>query len=326
MRNLMKLLAVVAIVAMMAGGAVAATLHASKGDVVKHNSGTITRGALDCTAVEELFDGYNNPFLYNGGPNNVTTWPGWWDCQAGEVVFHIDFDAGGAPYGYNWTFSYTAPCDLDLFVMSGCGEEYTFYGNDLSPLSGTGGWTGELWFALDGWQPTDVCFFEVLFTMTEYVPFDFCADVIDVSGTGMFTGDTCDGYHTPAGSCPLVPPQGAQYYSDGLEDYYGVFMPAGSSFSAAVTHTCDASLRLMDACLEPVACVAYTDYYWSGNPPANFENLTFTNDTGAAGMFYLVIDAYDVDCCGTYEMDFQSTGGAIPNEAMSMGEVKALWR
>ncbi|MBC8426210.1 hypothetical protein H8E07_19010 [bacterium] len=321
MRNLMKLMAVVAVVAMMAGIATAATIHASKDSRYGKPLPSASRGLLDCSSVTELSAGYSNPFAYLPATGLVDDWLGYgpyW--TGGEVVFHITFPA--STYGWNWQFGFVpaAGCDPDLFIMDGgCGEEFAAYFFD-GGVSATG-WTGaELWFCLDGYAAS-TCYMEVNFDMQEYVPFDFCADVIDVTGVGIFVGDTCDGYNTPAGSCVIIPPTPTQYLSDGQEDYYGVFMPAGSSFLAHVDHSCDASLRVMDACLEPVNCVGYVDAVY----PDTFEDMPFTNDTGVDALFYLVIDAYD-DCCGVYEMDFSSTDGAIANEAMTLGEVKALWR
>ncbi len=320
MRNLMKLMAVVAVVAMMAGVATAATIHASKDSRYGKPMPSSSRGLLDCSGVIELSAGYSNPFAYLPATGLVDDWLGYgpyW--TGGEIVFHIAFPASDD--GWNWQFGFTpaADCDPDLFIMEGgCGEEFAIYFFDGS-VSATG-WTGaELWFCLDGYDGS-TCYMEVLFDMQLYVPFDFCADVIDTEGVGYFTGDTCDGYNTPAGACETG--GAAQYLSDGQEDYYGVFMPAGSTFTADVVHICDGSLRVLDACAEPVNCVWYVDLTYPGGQP---EVLTFTNDTGVDAIFYLVIDAYD-DCCGTYDMDFTSSTGAIANESMTLGDVKALYR
>jgi len=320
MRNLMKLMAVVAVVAMMAGFATAATIHASKDSRYGKPMPSASRGLLDCSGTVELYDGFSSPFEYLPATGNVDDWLGYgpyW--TGGEAVYHVTFPV--YPNGVNWSFTFTPgpDCDPDLFIMDGgCGEEFAIYFFD-GGVSATG-WTGaELWFCLDGYAGS-TCYMEVNFSMSEYVPFDFCADVIDVEGVGIFVGDTCDGYNTPAGACETG--GATQYLSDGAEDYYGVFMPAGSTFMASVVPTiCDGSLRVMDACFEPVNCVWYVDLVY----PDTYEDMTFTNDTGVDALFYLVIDSYD-DCCGPYEMDFSSTTGAIANEAMTMGEVKALWR
>ncbi|MBU0742645.1 hypothetical protein KKG45_14205 [bacterium] len=337
MRNLMKLLAVVAVVAMMAGVAFANTIEMMKGDRApfKPQSDT-TRGLLDCSAVTELTNPYYN-FHFIPSVGNVDDWGhGYFIHTGGEVVFHYTFPA--STYGWDWAFSWVAPAGgwVDWIGSTlGCGEEFTQYfswgAEGGSTISGTGGWDGEIWMVLDGEYGFGDFYMEISFSASLYVPFDFCADVLDVSGSGLFYGDTCDGYNTPSGSCILIPPSDVQYYALAPEDYYGVFMPAGSTFTAHMTSdVCDASMRVLDNCLEPVNCVGYMDYYWSGNPPEFEETLPFTNDTGFDALFYLVIDAYqgptDPECCGTYELDFTSTGGAIANEEMSMGAVKALWR
>jgi len=330
MRNLMKLMAVVAVVAMMTGVAFAATIEAQKGTKeIKNPQASNSRGALDCSGLTELTNPYSNPFMYMPAVGNVDDYFGasYFIWTGGEVVFHYTFPASADGWDWNFTWVHPAGGYVDWFYSTtGCGEEFVeglSWGtlDSGGSVTGTGGWDGEIWMWLDGEYGFGDFFFDASFSAWLYIPFDFCADVIDVTGTGIFVGDTCDGYNTPAGTCVIIPPTPTQYLSDGQEDYYGVFMPAGSTFQADVIHTCDASLRVMDACLEPVNCVGYMDAVY----PDTFENMPFTNDTGVDALFYLVIDAYD-DCCGTYELNFTSGDGAIANEAMTMGEVKALWR
>lgn len=309
---------------MIVGVANASTIHATKDSRHGKPLPSVSRGLLDCSAVVELYDGYADPSAYLPATGDVEDWLGYgpyW--HGGELVFHIAFPAND--YGWDWTFSFRPGdgCDPDLFVMAGgCGEEHAISFHNYG-ASGTA-WSGELWFALDGYSgyPCDI---GISFEMTEYELFDFCTDVVDVEGVGIFQGDTCDGYDSPAGTCVVIPPTDGQYFSDGLEDYYGVFMPAGSSFAATLFHSCDASMRLMDACIEPMNCVGYVDYHWSDVPPAFVEFMPFSNDTGMDATFYLVIDAYD-DCCGDYELVFESDDGAIANEMMSLGDVKRIYR
>ena len=54
--------------------------------------------------------------------------------------------------------------------------------------------------------------------------------------------------------------------------------------------------------------------------------MTYTNETGADTMVYLVIDSYSTGGCGEYSFVFTPTGGAVANEIKSFGEVKAMYR
>jgi len=352
MRNLMKLVAVVAVMT-MAGAAFADSIDANGLAKFRAGDQSMSRGLLNCTTevIEipglSVNDGLE---LFGLGPSDVLDWPTTTAYQfpGDELVFHFEFPTT-APDGYEWTFTWSHDAGagdvwVDLFVMDGCGEENTYYmvwsDGTGGSINGTGGWTGDLWLALD----SETVWSGVIpwtFNATEYIapePLEFCEYVQDVSGTGIFNGDTCGGPHMEDANgsgdgCVLTPPMdtiegwvyGNMYYTDGDEAYYGIFMPAGSSFSAHVTHTCDASLRLFDACMEPFYCIGYMDWYWSGAPPEAEETLPFTNDTGADMMVYLIVDSYDA-CCGTFVLDFTSSGGAIANEQMSLGEVKALYR
>jgi len=289
------------------------------------------RGSLDCSNVIDLYDGYHDPSLYLPAVSNVDEWPGESAVYTGgEVVFHVTFP--DSPYGWTWTLIYTIPGggQVDCFRMSqGCDETYTeSHRAGVDPTTivhGYWNWHGELWLALDGRDGYGDVSLDVSFGMTEYIADDFCADVIEIPNSSVFTGDTCDGYNTDPLWCEIMPPTEAQYTTRGWEDYYGVFMPAGSTFHAHLYHSCDASMRLMDACMAPMNCIGYVDYYYSGNPPELEEVMTFTNASGADAQFYLVIDAYDF-CCGPYDLEFQSDDGAVINEEMSFGDVKRVYR
>jgi hypothetical protein len=325
----MKLLAVVAVVTMMAGIAVAGTIQATKGKVMSDRTlvtGSQSR-ALDCGTVVDLGLAFAD-IAFTMGPDGYNDWFGDLAYIGPEIIFHATFPA--SDYGYNWSFSWVeGDCDVDFFLLDQVCDESTVWwysagGEGLGGVSATGWEETELYFVMDSEFCTGDYILDVTWSTELYIPFDLCPDVIEtVTGSGVFYGDTCDGYETPQPGCVLTPPNTIQWLADGLEDYYGIFMPAGSSFLVLVTSdVCDVSLRVYDACMEPVNCIGYMDYQY----PAMWEELPFTNDTGLDGMFYLIVDAYDPACCGTYEMDFTSTGGAIANEEMSMGAVKALWR
>lgn len=349
MRNLMKLVAVAAVLTMLASMAVAGDFQ-RKGFMRLQADGSSSRD-FDCGAAIEIPSiSWPGAAAVMPSVSGVDTWytlP--YDySSSGELVYHFTFPANATGWDWNFTYTHSGSGYIDAFVGWGpdCGYDYiswvfwgtgtggtASYGNDTDPV----GFEGDLWIVLDGEDGFGAGELVIpSFYASEHVyvpppPVDFCATIEDVTGSGLFTGDTCDGGQTPVtGSgttVVLIPPSSVVYLTDGLEDYFGVFMPAGSSFNAHVTADCDPSLRVFDNCANPVANVGYMDYYYPGDA-SGFEYeefMPFTNDTGVDAYFYLVIDAYD-DCCGSYELDFTSTGGAIANEEMSMGEVKALYR
>jgi hypothetical protein len=148
-------------------------------------------------------------------------------------------------------------------------------------------------------------------------PNSFC-DLLSEASSEL-TGDTCDGENLVDGlTC-------ASYNQLGSEDYYEVYMPAGSSFTAAVTCDADGSLSVVAECEAlpgQFTCLAYADDTYPGGTE---EVISYTNDTGSDAFVFLVIDSYGASC-GAYTGTFESTGGAVSTEAMSLGEVKSLFR
>jgi hypothetical protein len=146
-------------------------------------------------------------------------------------------------------------------------------------------------------------------------PFSFCDLVQDVDGTGFFSGNTCDGINSFSES-PFH-----SWTFQGLEHYYGVFMPAGSSFTINLEHTVDSAIWLVDGCVEPFTTLAVVDDVW----PEGFETLSYTN-TGGDTYVFLVIDSFGTGTCGDYTFEFTSAGGAVATEMESLSGVKSLFR
>ena len=150
--------------------------------------------------------------------------------------------------------------------------------------------------------------------MTEAVPVptDFCG-LLSEAGSEL-SGDTTDGYDLVNDlDC-------AAYAMNGYEAYYEVFMPAGSSFTAAVTNNNDGALAVVSQCDLMGDCLAYAD----DTLYAQEEVISYTNN-GADAMVYLVIDSYSAGAF-TYTGTFTSTGGAVATESMSLGTIKAMFR
>jgi hypothetical protein len=319
MRNLMKLLAVAAIITLFAGFAVARTLDStSKEIIVKDSYIGIDRGLLDCSGMVEMTAGVTYYGDNTGAVNNVTTYScSSWDESGGEAVYH--FDLGLTEVEFSITVNFDG-CDNDLAVLDMCDEDLGCLGVFNGSVNGTGpGWTGELWMVVDGYNGTG-CPFDITITTTPYVapPSDFCelAEDIEEGHAGMYYGDTCDGLNMveAVGACYV-------YTEAGLEDYYAIVVPAGCLFTAEVLNTADGALWVLDGCdAATAACLAYADATLGGE----VEIISYTNDTGVEALVWLVIDSWGSGSCGTYDMNF-ITDCAVANEDMSFGDVKALY-
>lgn len=245
------------------------------------------------------------------------------DVAGGEYV--LQFQAHGS-VGQTWDLNDTQTVEVDGLVVwdfdssATLYQEYENFAVDLSAYDGS---TVTITFRYVGNDGDTYYVDDVRVDNGDGPPppppVSFCENLIEADGTGNFSGDTCDGVN-------LIFALGCQAYTEnGLEDYYEIEMPAGSSFTATVTNTADGALWIVAECAAPNAaftCLGYADDTLSGDP----EVVSYTNTSGAAMTVYLVVDSWGTATCGTYDMVFDSTGGAVANENMSMGSVKALFR
>ena len=336
-----KVLMLTALIAMIATGAMAAKLPTKSAPAFTTYNHDMGR------SLTEGFEGAFPPAgWYQGITNPANTWYQSTSAFEGAYAAQIGWQAG-IPQDEVLSFDYLVVSGDDLFFEN-MGSVY---------WSGFAGMTCEIDglevynFALDGvldWTWTNVqidleayagSMINIAFRYAgddgadhhldaiqvgSYTPpppppaVTFCADVVEASGTGMFYGDTCDGVN-------LVESLGCEAYSEaGLEDYYEIFMPAGSTFTATVTNTADGALWVVAECEAAggaFTCLGYADATLTGDP----EVVSYTNAGGDA-VVYLVVDSWGTDSCGTYDMNFESVDGAVANEDMSMGAVKAMFR
>jgi len=311
-----KLFVIVALLSLLAGVALAAPFRSLDKPVVKQSAVEMNRGTLDCSNAIEI--SLDNTYVGDntGMPNNVTTYGcSSYDESGGEVVYHLYlatpamFQASIAPDG----------CDLDLAVLDQCDEDTGCLIVADSGVETTGEVSGDFYFVVDGYNGAECSYTFTISTLTPPPPVSFC-DLVEQAEIGngdSYQGDTCDGQNLVSSmDC-------GAYTEDGLEDYFEVVIPAGASFTSTVTYdTADGALWLLDGCSEPLNCLAYADDTLGGDP----EVLSYTNNSGADMVAYLVVDSWGTDACGTYTMEFASTGGAVANELMSFGAVKALYR
>jgi hypothetical protein len=309
-----KLILATAVFAMLAGAAFAAPLQSlSKTPVMKDpGNGDPNKGLLDCSGATEIVLDAVYAGTNVGAPNNVTTYGcSTWDESGGEVVFHLYLAEPGM-----FVVSLEGNgCDLDMAVLDGCDETLNCLIVVDSGVQTNSPVTGDFYFVVDGYNGAECDFTLTTESVALPEPANFCDLVLDATGN-YFEGDTCDGVNQ-------VESLGCEVYSEaGLEDYYEVLMPAGSSFTATVTNTADGALWVVDSCLDPIACLAYADDTLSGAA----EVISYTNVSGADQVVYLVIDSWGTGSCGTYTMDFAGTGGAVADESTSFSNVKAMFR
>ncbi len=320
MRNLMKLLAVTAMLTLVCGVAAAKTLSFDSKDIpVKDTYYGMDRGLLDCSGQIELANGVTVYGDNTGAVNNVSLYScSTWNESGGEVVYHVDFGVGDVEWFLDVTFD---GCDLDIAVLDMCDEDLGCIGVANEDVNSVGeGWNGEVWFVIDGYNGA-ACAFDLTLTWNPYLPpepVSFCDVVqpIEDGGAGMYFGDTCDGENLIASmDC-------STYTENGFEHFYGVFMPAGSSFQVDLVHAIDSALWVLDSCVEPFTCLAYADDFY----PDTNETIVYSNTTGMDITVFLVVDSWTTDSCGMYEFLFTPTGGAIANRVMDFGDVKSLYK
>ncbi|MBU0742498.1 choice-of-anchor J domain-containing protein [bacterium] len=271
--------------------------------------------------IEGSYEAYIHWDTYN--PSNETLeFSQYVDVAGGEYV--LSFWMAGS-IGQSWDLFVAETVEIDGTTVfdfdSSVTVGYMVYDKYFIDLSAYDGTTVTITFRYEG-QDGDAHYIDAVMVDdgTGYVvpPVDFCSLVEDAEGTGMFYGDTCDGQN-------LIFDLDCDYYTEyGLEDYYGVLVAAGGSFTATVTNTADGALWVLAECSAAgglFTCLAYIDDTFTGDP----EVISYTNTTGSEQIVYLVIDSWGGGSCGTYEMDFQGLD-AIANEVMSLGDVKTLYR
>ncbi|HPF70540.1 MAG TPA: hypothetical protein PLQ13_07735 [Candidatus Krumholzibacteria bacterium] len=310
-----KMILAACAIALVAGSAFAGTDMLSslnKTPVVKDaGDGGANKGLLDCSGAIEI--ALDNVYVGTnvGAPNNVSTYGcSTWNESGGEVVYHLYL---AAPAMFTADIAGNG-CDLDMAVLDGCDETLNCLIVVDSGVQTNVPVSGDFYFVVDGYNGAACDFTFSINSAAVPEPASFCANVLDVTGT-YFEGDTCDGANE-------VSALGCEDYTEaGLEDYYEVFMPAGSSFTVDVTNTADGALWVVDSCVEPMNCLAYADNTLTGQA----ETVSYTN-TGADTTVFIVIDSWGTGSCGTYTMNFSSTGGAVASESTTFGAVKAMFR
>ncbi len=317
MKKMLVLIIAISLVATaaLAGVSPDALQSTSKITPMKDSASGTKLGLLDCSGAIEIT--LDNIYTGNntGAPNNVSAYGcSTWDESGGEVVYHLFLSE---PTMFEGTLTGNG-CDLDLAVLDQCDEDLGCLIVVDSGVVTNVPVSGDFYFVVDGYAGAGCDFtFEIVSAAAPPPPptVDFCASVEDVFGS-YFTGTTCGGANNISDlAC-------GTYTENGLEYYYEIFMPAGSTFTADVTNSADGALWVVDACADPMNCLAYADDTLSGG----VETVTYSNVTANDMYVYLVVDSWGTDTCGDYEMNFAASGGAVAVEEAAFGAVKALYR
>ncbi len=314
MKKLILLIVAIGLVATAATAGVSPDDFRSASKIVPEKDTLTTNkvGSLDCSGAIEI--ALDNVYLGTnvGATNNVSTYGcSFWDESGGEVVYHIFFSeptmftANITPDG----------CDLDMAVLDQCDEDLGCLIVVDTGVVTTAPISGDIYFVIDGYNGAECSFTFDINSVVAPEPVNFCDALDDVFG-GYFEGDTCTGENNISSEACGV------YTEDGLEYYYEIFMPAGSSFTADVTNTADGAIWVFDACAAPYNCLAYADATFTGGT----EVVSYSNVTPNDMWVYLVVDSYGAGSCGTYVMNFAASGGAVANEEVTFGSMKATFR
>lgn len=278
-------------------------------------------GALDCSGAVSVSLGTTVSGDTNTGVNNVTTYScSFYDESGPELVYILDLPN---PTMFTIDLVPEAGVDLDLAVLDQCDEDLgCIIVSDAgivtnSPVQGT------FYLVVDGYAGAAGTFDLILTEEDLPEPADACDQVQqpipgnegDVfTGVVNISGDTCGaGNDLEFLDC-------ADYSEAGQDDWYELVLLPGALLEINVTNAADGALWLVDACSEPLNCVAYADATLSGEA----ENIVYTNETGSNQVVYLVVDSYGVDSCGAYTGTITvNPPGVIDNDADSFGSMKA---
>jgi hypothetical protein len=281
---------------------------------IQTKSAGTARGLLDCTGLIEVECGQTYPGDNIGAPNNVQTYScSGWTETGGEVVYHLFLSVDSI---LTVTLS-GHDCDLDVFGLAECDESscLVFDDNDFT----YGPHQGDFYVVVDGYSGAG-CAFEITFECTPYEPQNVCDLVQGPDGCGLpLTGNTCDSENYIDND-----PDGCNTYTEqGREHWYSITLAPEAGITASVISTeADGALWVLDRCVEPFGCLAFSDENLTGQP----EIIQYVNNGTEPNEVFLVIDSWGTDSCGFYEGFLDCTGSVIDVERVTWGKAKQIYR
>ena len=279
------------------------------------------KGLLDCSNAipVELDMTYTGDT--NTGVNNVSFYScSFFDESGPELVYELTLTE---PANFSVNLIPEPGVDLDLAVLDQCDEDLGCLIVADTGVSTNVPQVGTIYLVVDGFNGAAGSFTLEITEDPLPEPIDACARVEqplpgsegDVL-TGVFDieGNTCGSPNT----LELLPC--ADFIEEGADNWYELVLLPGATVDVSITNEADGALWLVDACSEPVNCLAYGD----ATLTSGVETVAYTNDTGARQVVYLVVDSYGADSCGAFSGTITlNPPGVISEGTESFGQVKA---
>lgn len=272
---------------------------------------TKTLGPIDCALAVDATLGTTVCADNTGLPDLVSSYGcSNWLETGGERIYRLELTEPAAI-----EVRIDAACDLDVFLLSGCGEEVTCLASGDLGVRSADALTGEVYVVVDGYVGAE-CAFCIEFLEVEPLdgvqPEDFEPNVFLNCGTQTLDGTTCGGTNrVEYETC-------AAFVEPGPESWYRVqLFPGGILEATVVMPDADVALWVLDQFGDP--CVAAVDNGGVGEPE------TIRAFWGEAPRdFYLVVDSFGAECAA-YTLDLQCTNGLVSSVRSSWGHVKARY-
>lgn len=280
-----------------------------------------SKGLLDCSGAIPVTLDQTYVGTTVGAPSNVDFYDcSFFDESGPEVVYVLNL-----PVAANFSVNLIpeAGVDLDLAVLDQCDEDLgclivaDFGVSTNTPLSGT------FYFVVEGYAGAAGSFTIEFIADPLPEPIDACdrieqplpgqeGDVL--VGSFPLNGDTCGSPN----SLELL--DCADYTEAGSDNWYEFVLLPGASIDVTVTNAADGALWIVDACSEPLNCLAYGDATFTGEP----ETVAYTNSTGSQQAIYVVVDTYGADSCGAFTGTvIINPPGVISVDDATFGQIKA---
>ncbi len=232
----------------------------------------------------------------------------WYEFTAagGECVIFETHAQGAEPTVDTYMYLYADDCTTELATDDDGGAgAYSKIRYDFTAA-------GTYYVVVRGYGSTSAGFYTLTAdACPEPPPNVDCSTAIDlqVLGLDQFTVDTCEGGNT-YNSTNLCT---GYSQTNGQDIVYKIYLTTGETFSVALTdEDYDASLWLMAEGCDPTACLA------GGDDPEEFSY-----QATADGWYYLIVDGYCCDYCGTATVVIT---GPIGTQQSSWGSLKSLYR
>jgi hypothetical protein len=279
------------------------------------------KGLLDCSNATPVVLDQTYTGDTNNGVNNVSTYScSFFDESGPELVYELTL---AEPANFTVNLIPEAGVDLDLAVLDQCDEDLGCLIVADAGVSTNTPQSGTIYFVVDGYNGAAGSFTLEFIRDPDPEPIDACERVEQplpgeegdvLTGVFPISGNTCGSPNTVEFlDC-------ADFAEAGADNWYEIVLLPDASIDAAVTSSADGALWILDACSEPLNCLAYGDATLTGET----EVVSYTNDTGSTQVVYLVVDSYGTDTCGDFTGEITiNPPGVVDTEPASWGGIKS---